>query len=84
MNQQSMQLVVEEGKDKIVQINQITPERIAANWQYMIGFNFTAIKNRLIFEIEPKFAYYFNSVYEKGDQTQSPYSANIRFAVGIK
>lgn len=84
MNQQSMQLVVEDGKDKIVQINQITPERIAANWQYMIGFNFTAIKNRLIFEIEPRFAYYFNSVYEKGDQTQSPYSANIRFAVGIK
>ncbi len=84
MNQPTSQLIIDESKDKIIQINQITPERIAANWQYMIGFNFTTIKNRFIFEIEPRVAYYFNSVYEKGDQTQSPYSVNIRFAIGIK
>jgi hypothetical protein len=84
MNQQSSQLIIDENKDKIVQINQITPERIAANWQYMVGFNMSKSVRRFIFEIEPRFAYYFNSVYEKGDQTQSPYSFNIRFAIGIK
>jgi hypothetical protein len=84
MNQQSSQLLIDESKDKIIQINQITPERIAANWQYMIGFNMSKSIGRFIFEMEPRFAYYFNSVYEKGDQTQSPYSFNIRLAIGIK
>ncbi|MBP1672346.1 MAG: outer membrane protein beta-barrel domain [Bacteroidetes bacterium] len=84
VNQESTLLTVDPGKDKIIQINQITPQRIAANWQYMIGFNISKSVRRFVFEIEPRFTYYFNSVYEKGDQTQSPYSFNIRLAIGIK
>ena len=84
INQQTTDLQLDPGKDKIVQINRITPERIAANWQYMAGFNFTKTLNHVILECEPRVAYYFNSVYEKGDQTKSPYSVNIRFAVGLK
>lgn len=84
INQQTTDLQLDPGKDKIVQINRITPERIAANWQYMAGFNFTKTLNHVILECEPRVAYYFNSVYEKGDQTKSPYSVNVRFAVGLK
>lgn len=84
MNQQTTELQLDPGKDKILQINRITPERIAANWQYMAGINFTKTLNHVILEFEPRVSYYFNSVYEKGDQTKSPYSVNIRFAVGLK
>jgi hypothetical protein len=84
INQQTTDLQLDPGKDKIVQINRITPERIAANWQFMAGFNFTKTLNHVILECEPRVSYYFNSVYEKGDQTKAPYSVNIRFAVGLK
>jgi len=84
LNQQSTELILDPSKDKIIQINRITPDRIAANWQYMIGFNMTKVINRVVIEVEPRITYYFNSVYEKGDQTQAPYSFNIRLAVGIK
>lgn len=84
MNQKPINLQFDAGKDKVVQINRITPDRISANWQLMGGFNFAHYLGHFIFEIEPRITYYFNSVYEKNDLSSSPYSVNIRLAVGLK
>ena len=84
MNQKPINLQFDAGKDKVVQINRITPDRISANWQLMGGLNFAHSLDHFIFEIEPRITYYFNSVYEKNDLSSSPYSINIRFAVGLK
>ena len=72
------------GKDKIVMINQVTPDRIQTNWQVAGGINFSYfLHRRILLEIEPEVRYYFNSVYEKSDITQKPWSAGIRVAVGF-
>lgn len=84
MNQKPINLLYNAGKDKVIQINRITPDRISANWQLMGGFNFAHYLGHFIFEIEPRITYYFNSVYEKNDLSSSPYSINIRFAIGYK
>lgn len=84
MNQKPINLQYNAGKDKVVQINRITPDRISANWQLMGGFNFTHYIGHFIFEIEPRITYYFNSVYEKNDLSSSPYSVNLRLAIGYK
>jgi hypothetical protein len=70
------------GMDKIVAINEITPDRIQTNWQVMAGINFSFILNkRWSLELEPEGRYYFNSVYEKSDITKKPWSVGIRAAV---
>jgi hypothetical protein len=84
MNQKPINLQYNAGKDKVVQINRITPDRISANWQLMGGFNFAHYLGHFIFEIEPRITYYFNSVYEKNDLSSSPYSVNLRLAIGYK
>lgn len=84
MNQKPINLQYNAGKDKVVQINRITPDRISANWQLMGGFNFAHYIGHFIFEIEPRITYYFNSVYEKNDLSSSPYSLNLRLAIGYK
>ena len=84
MNQKPINLQYNAGKDKVVQINRITPDRISANWQLMGGFNFAHYIGHFIFEIEPRITYYFNSVYEKNDLSSSPYSVNLRLAIGYK
>ncbi len=73
------------GQNQIIQINQITPERVKTNWQLAAGFNYThSIGNRFVIELEPRFTYYFNSVYQKSDHTKTPYGFGIRLAVGIR
>ena len=72
-------------KDKIIQINQITPDRINTNWLLMAGINVGIYsKSKLFFELEPQFSYYFNSVYQKYDSSKPPFSVGIRLSVGIK
>jgi len=73
------------GLNQIIQINRITPERVHTNWQLTAGFNFTRYtKSRLFFEIEPRFTYYFNSVYQKSDHTNPPYGFGLRLGIGIR
>jgi hypothetical protein len=73
------------GNNKIIQINKITPDRLQTNWSLMAGFNMGIYsKKNLFYEIEPQFSYYFNSVYQKDDATNPPFSIGIRFAIGIK
>ena len=73
------------GKHRVIQVNQITPDRIETNWMLSAGFNFSFYsKKRLFYEIEPQFSYYFNSVYQKYDVTKPPFSVGIRLSVGIK
>ena len=73
------------GKHQVIQINQITPDRIQTNWLLMAGLNIGIYsKKKLFYEIEPQFSYYFNSVYQKYDVSKSPYSIGLRLAIGIK
>jgi len=73
------------GKHRVIQVNQITPDRIETNWMLSAGVNFGFYsKKRLFYEIEPQFSYYFNSVYQKYDVSKPPFSIGIRFSIGIK
>lgn len=75
----------EPGKNKIVQINRITPDRVKTNWQLTGGLCYgRRLGESLWLEIEPGVAYYFNSVYEKSENSSSPLGASIRVALGIK
>ena len=82
---QDLQQVKNPGMNKIVQINQITPDRISTNWQIQVGINIGyETRKRLFYEIEPQFNYYFNSVYETSNQAKTPWSIGLRFSVGLK
>jgi hypothetical protein len=72
------------GKNRIIQINQVTPERVQTNWQVMGGINLSLyLSKRFGLEIEPNIKYYFNSVYEKSDATKKPWSVGFRAAISI-
>ena len=73
------------GKKKVIRINNITPEQVSLNWQFMGGINVSVrLTKNLLFEIEPMGKYYFNSVYEKSEITRKPWSIGIRTAFIIK
>jgi len=73
------------GKNRIILINEISPERIQTNWQIMAGFNFgIGISRHFGIELEPDVRYYFNSVYEKSGIDQKPWSLGFRAAFLIK
>ena len=85
MDTKSLSHLVDQGKNKVVQINQITPDRIRANWQFVAALNLGLYsKGRLFYELEPQFTYYFNSVYESPDQQKRPWSLGLRLAIGFK
>jgi hypothetical protein len=72
------------GKDLVLNVNNLTPDRVKTNWQAVLGLNAGYRFNRMFgFEIEPQFKYYFNSVYEKASTTQKPYSFEVRAALLI-
>ena len=72
----------EAGKDEVISINNVTPDRIHLNWQAMAGINASfRLSGFIIFELEPEIRYYFNSVYEKASPSDKPWSVGIRGAV---
>jgi len=73
------------GDKKVISINDISPEQVSLNWQFMGGINASVrLSKKISFEIEPMAKYYFNSVYEKSDITKKPWSIGIRCAIIIK
>lgn len=82
-NRKPVSFIYDPGKDQLVQINRITPERILTNWHFSGGINFSYLINGFVVEIEPRAAYYFNSVYEKSNSSSPPYSFSLRIAFGI-
>ncbi|MCX6249577.1 MAG: outer membrane beta-barrel protein [Bacteroidetes bacterium] len=73
------------GKDRIVRLNDVTPDRVATNWQFSAGINaWFRMNRRFGLEVEPDFRHYFNSVYEKPDNTKKPWSAGFRIALIIR
>jgi hypothetical protein len=73
------------GKNRVIRINNITPEQVSLNWQFMGGINASVrLSKNLLFEIEPMAKYYFNSVYEKSDIKKKPWSVGARAAFIIK
>lgn len=73
------------GKKRVIRINNITPEQVSLNWQFMGGINASVrLSENLFFQIEPMAKYYFNSVYEKSEITRKPWSIGIRTAFIIK
>jgi hypothetical protein len=84
LNSKQLTTAFDPGKDKVIQINNITPERIQANWQIIAGLSLQYLPSRrFTLEIEPQARYYFNSVYEKSDVTTKPWSAAVRAAVYV-
>ena len=72
------------GKDQVISINNVTPDRIHLNWQAMGGINASfRLSGLIIFELEPEIRYYFNSVYEKSSPSDKPWSIGIRGALMI-
>jgi hypothetical protein len=73
------------GKNKIITVNQATPDRINTNWQILGGvcasYN---LSGSIGLELEPEFRYYFNSVYEKSDVTKKPWSVGFRASFLVK
>lgn len=73
------------GKDRIVQLNNVTPDRVQTNWQIGAGINAGISLTRMFgLEIEPDVRYYFNSVYEKPDNDKKPWSVGFRVAFLIR
>ncbi|MCX6286801.1 MAG: hypothetical protein NTY96_06780, partial [Bacteroidetes bacterium] len=72
------------GKDRIITINNVSPDRIQLNWQAMGGINANfRLSRRFSFEVEPDVRYYFNSVYESSELTKKPWSLGVRAAFVI-
>ena len=70
------------GKDRIVQLNNVTPDRVQTNWQISAGINAgIRLTRRFGLEVEPDIRYYFNSVYEKPDNDKKPWSVGFRVAL---
>jgi hypothetical protein len=69
------------GKNRVVSMNQIAPERIQTNWQLSGGINVSVnLSKNIELDLEPEVRYYFNSVYEKPGLNKKPWSAGIRVA----
>jgi hypothetical protein len=69
------------GNNRVIRINDITPEQESLNWQVMAGLSGgIQLSNVIRFEVEPSLKYYFNSVYEKPGTNWKPFSAGIRAA----
>jgi hypothetical protein len=82
LNTKQLTATFDPGKDKLIQINNITPDRISTNWQIVGGISLSVLLNKkLTLELEPEARYYFNSVYEKSDITKKPWSVGIRAAL---
>ena len=72
------------GKNRIIRVNQATPDRIQINWQIQGGINASfRLSKRIRLDLEPNIKYYFNSVYEQSDVTKKPWSAGFRTAITI-
>jgi len=75
----------ETGENRLIQINRITPDRVRANWQLAAGVTVSRrLSENLWIELQPGFAYYFNSVYEKPVITESPWSVSLKIALGLR
>ena len=84
LNTKTSSMTFDPGKDRIVQINNITPDRIELNWQAMGGINAAfRLSQRFSIELEPEIRYYFNSVYESSVLTKKPWSVGVRAAVVV-
>lgn len=73
------------GENQVIEVNNITPDRISLNWQVMGGVAASVnITKNLMFQVLPQVKYYFNSVYEKSDVSKKPWSVGIQGSFLIK
>lgn len=70
------------GNDKVISINNLSPDRVNTNWQFAGGLVFGYhLTKSMRFEAEPSVKYYFNSVYEKNATIRKPWSIEARMAL---
>ncbi len=85
LTKKAVDLKYDAGLNQVIQINRITSERVHTNWQLSAGISYRRkLSSNLLLEAEPGFSYYFNSVYEKSNDSSSPFGASIKIAIGIK
>ncbi|HSN50723.1 MAG TPA: outer membrane beta-barrel protein [Bacteroidales bacterium] len=84
LNTKTLSESYDPGKDHIITMNKVTPERIKLNWQAIGGINVSfRMSERFRLELEPEVRYYFNSVFEKAEISKMPWSAGCRAAILI-
>lgn len=73
---------IDPGDNKIISINNLSPDRVNTNWQFTGGlvFGYHLTKSFRL-EAEPRLKYYFNSVYEKNATIRKPWSFEARMAL---
>lgn len=72
------------GKNRVIDINNITPDRIYLNWQIAGGLNFSyLLDDRWSLDLEPEARYYFNSVYEKSEIRKKPWSIGLKAVISL-
>ncbi len=70
------------GNNKVISINNLSPDRVNTNWQFTGGLVFGYhLTKSLRLEAEPSIKYYFNSVYEKNATIRKPWSLETRMAL---
>ncbi len=70
------------GNNRILSINQLTPDRLKTHWQAIAGMNMgITLSGKLRLELEPHMKYYFNSVYEKSATIRKPWSVGLGIAI---
>lgn len=73
------------GKNRLIQINDISPGQLNLNWQLMGGLGLSVRLTRtLLLNLEPEATYYFNSAFERSANRQKPWSAGFRTALMIE
>lgn len=71
--------------DLIINMSQVTPDRLKLHWEALGGINLgIRLSDRFKLELEPQVRYYFNSVYEKSDGIDKPWSLSLRTAITYK
>lgn len=84
LNSKTLTMEYDPGKDRIIRINQVTPDRIQTNWQIQGGISLSlSLSRRFGFEFEPMIKYYFNSVYEKSEAMKKPWSVGFRASFSV-
>mgnify|MGYP001766590835 CR=1 FL=1 len=72
------------GKNRVIAVNNITPDRISLNWQIAGGLNFSYLPDgRWSLDLEPEARYYFNSVYEKSEIRKKPWSIGLKAVISL-
>lgn len=73
------------GENRVTGIKSFTPDQVSINWMALGGICASyRLKENLFLEVEPQLRYYYQSIYEKSENLQKPWSVGIRAGISFK